>query len=648
MMKFRSLISGAVFCFVLLLNTGGAEASGDVGCRSTMKVFFKGFTGCDSMGFIAPGNDTRINLVFLMSDQAHQNLPKVAPKPEAYPQPSTFTPADWPGFSASLGAIDEVSDGSTSGEGTICVSAAKGAADFLAAVASDKDITDAEKAKLKAAREDLRCYTEASSNASAPGPALDLQSPNAKDFAAYLTAITKFYGTDHTDVSGFAALDNSSQPWVREAARYMEARVTLLSAQAQAFTDYGTLEKDKIDPVKVTSARERLEAYLKAYPQGAYAASATGLLRRAAWLGGDASAQLAAYSKLLAKAEVNTASISLINELDLKLPAEAYPKDGADPVFLAVEDLRQMRLQLDDKGNPKEGMAAAVIEAQKPVFLGHEDLYDYLLSARAWFIDNDAQAVLKILPATAPTQELTYIEFSRQLLRAAAMDGSGDKAADAAYLAMLPFVKQPFQRSTLELALAMSWERHKNIAAVFAPGSPITAPEIRNQVLDYIAGPILLRQQATAKDVPQTERDTALYRLFTRDLVQGHFKGFLDDIALLPPPPAPDAKGNVVDSFAPFRWEGSKTGYDCPDLVTVVKKLQVQAGDVQARLCLGDFFLETDVSDIAPADKDALGGNGTLFAGAVLARHDFYTDIMKSPKATREDKAYALFRAVHC
>jgi hypothetical protein len=82
--------------------------------------------------------------------------------------------------------------------------------------------------------------------------------------------------------------------------------------------------------------------------------------------------------------------------------------------------------------------------------------------------------------------------------------------------------------------------------------------------------------------------------------------------------------------------------------VGTAQRLVANEKDVQGRLCLGDFFRVTGTGDIGSIDKDALGGMGTLFAGAPLARHDFYTDIMKSTAATRDDKAYALFRAVHC
>ena len=205
-----------------------------------------------------------------------------------------------------------------------------------------------------------------------------------------------------------------------------------------------------------------------------------------------------------------------------------------------------------------------------------------------------------------------------------------------------------FQRSTLELAIAMSDEHNKHIATVFEPGSPITAPEIRTQVLDYIAGPILLRQQALAKDVPQDERDTALYRLLSRDLVQGRFKGFLADIKLLPPPPEQKADGSVVDKFAPFRWDGGGDGYKCPALAEVAQELMGNPRDVRGRLCLGDFFRSTGVANPEKPADGALGSLGTLFAGDVLARGDFYADIMKDAKAGHDARAYALYRAVYC
>ena len=531
-----------------------------------------------------------------------------------------------------------------SGEGTVCVSDEAGSAGFLAALAAENGVTDAEKKALVDARKSLNC-----SGALGGLPAVQVQSPAAKEFADYLGATKQFYIIDHTYAAGFAALTNANQPWVREAAHYMRARVALLAAQSTAFDEYGTLQKDSVSHEKIIAALDSLYGYLKDFPKGAYATSATGLLRRAYWLSGDAQKQATAYSEILAKSKIDGASLALVNELDLKLPEAAYRDSTLDVLFLAIEDLRQMREHTDDNGKVLPGMKTDVIEAQHARFSTHEDLYAYLLAARTWSIDKDAKAVLQLLPEKpAAGDALNYLEFSIGLLRAAALEAMADKSARTAIVDLFPKATQAYQRGTLELALAMLDERSKNISAIFAPDSLVHAPAIRQQVLDYLAGPILLRKQATATDVPQTERDIALYRLYTRDLTQGRFKGFLDDIKLIPPKPALQEDDGSDDYFQSFRWQGNRDAYRCPDLIETVRLLVNDAHNIQGRLCLGDFFRMTGITMSPIADKAELGGTGTLFAGKAISRQDYYIDIIRNADATHEEKAYALFRAVHC
>jgi hypothetical protein len=218
---------------------------------------------------------------------------------------------------------------------------------------------------------------------------------------------------------------------------------------------------------------------------------------------------------------------------------------------------------------------------------------------------------------------------------------------------MFPAAQSAYQHATLELALAMFDERHKNVGTDFEKDSLIQDPTLRKQLLDYVAGPIILRQQATSSAASQDERTTALYRLLSRDLVQGHFKGFLEDIKLMPPKPAAaattDASQNQpIDQFSAFRWEGRKEGYICPDVVGVANILNSNPHDIRGRMCLADFFRLMGVDNIMAGDKDELGGTGTLFSGQPLARQDIYIDTMKDKSAARDDRAYALFRAVHC
>jgi hypothetical protein len=625
MTKFRLILACAASSLCLSLGATSALASADMSYEPYIKALEGGFNN-DVLGMLVPSNDTRDNLVFLMADRQKQTL--TAP--------------------AMAESGDDEESGYVYGDGTVCVSNASGNTLFQAAVVDDASVPADEKKLLQAARETLKCEGDPDPNA-APAAAVMVQSANGKAFADYLAAVDRFYHISHTDAAGFAALAQSSQPWVRETARYMQARIALLQAQANAFDEYGTVERSHVDKLQVQGTRDALNAYVKDYPQGAYVESAKGLLRRADWVEGDTDVLAATYSQLVTAKAVSAETIALANEIDVKLPLESYTSASADPILLAVQDLRLMRPQFDNDDKPLPGVKAAVLEAQRARFAGQEALFDYLLAARAWFADKDAAAVLKLLPDAAPSGPVDYLAFSRQMLRAAALDANGDAKARDLYIALLPSATSLYQRQTLELALAKYDERHKNIATIFDAGTPIQDPDIRMKLLDYVAGPIILKMQATSASATPAERDTALFRLYVRDLTQGRFKGFLDDIKLLPPKPEPNADGEPEDTFAAFRWEGgNEDGYACPDIVAVAGKLAANPKDIQGRLCLGDFLRSQYVVPIDPAEKDDLGGTGTLFAGDVLARHDFYLDIMHDKKAGRDERAYALYRAMHC
>ena len=573
-------------------------------------------------GTLVPSNDTRDNLLFLTADRRKQQLTR-------------FPAGDTSEADAAT---------ATYGEGSICVSDAAGRTGFSAAVAADSAVPENEKKLLQDARLAIVCGNGGDSGTPVFAPVV-VQSGHGMEFANYLNAVAGFYKDIQYNSTAFQALSGADQPWVREASLYMVARVTLLAAQAVVFDEWGTLDRTKADAGVVTAARDALNAYLTAYPQGAYAASATGLLRRVVWLSGDATEQATAYSKTLLATDIGPSTPALIHEVDHKMSEEAYLALTADPMLVAVQLFRLMRPQEDEKGNPVPGMKVDVLETYRARFAGQEDLFDYLMAARAWFVDNDAATVLKLLPEKTPNSNLSYLDFSRQILRTKAL---GDTSAREDLVALFPYAKQNYQRVTLELELAKYDERHKNISAVFEKGTLVLDPDIRMRVLNYVAGPILLKQQAMSSDVLPQERQTALYRLLVRDLTHGRFKGFVEDIKLLPAPEAStDADGN--DAFSIFRPQESNTGYSCPDLVSTAATLAKNPKDVGGRLCLGDYFRGKNYDlELEAAAKDDLGGTGTLFAGSVLARHDFYTDIMKNPRASRDDRAYATYRAIHC
>jgi hypothetical protein len=615
----RLIRAAAIAAFAATAYFSEAHASSEGGCYPAFPSLTSKFMCRDVSAALIPENDTRDNLIFLMSDR----------------QGKPFTA--WPEEPAGDGS------GGSYGYGTVCVSDGSGGVGFQSALAADASIPADEKKALSEARMALSC------DGNTAAPAVTAQSEAGKAFAAYLAASDYFYRNSHFNSTAFDALVTSSQPWVKEAARYMQARIALLQVQATAFDEWGSIDRRFINPDLVSKARESLNAYLKDYPNGAYAASAKGLLRRADWFGGDAKTLAVTYSRLVATSELNNTSIMLAHEVDQKLPGEAYTDAASDPILLAVQLLREMREESTGADTTAYVMKAERLEQYRARFAGQEALFDYLLALRAFLVDKDADTVLRLLADEPPEGPETYLTFSQQMLRGAALDAKGDASARDLYLAMLPRAQNLYQRGTVEMAIAKYEERHKNMSFLFEEGSPLQNTDIRIRLLDQVAGPIILKMQATSEKAPKAERDAALYRLLVRDLTHGRFKGFLSDVKLLPEA-AKTAPDNYEDKdFSVFFWAGgTDDGYTCPGITAIAETLAAKPNDVQGRLCLGEFFRIHSIMPTDPVDKDELGGTGTLFAGKLQHREDFYRDIMKDPKARRADRAYALYRAIYC
>jgi len=649
--------------FLMIACAGQARASGDLGCIPDIKAFHTSFSGCENMALIAPSNDTRANLALLMLD-LHERVgqPLTTPPGSEYynwPKNDWAWPSDWQSFAAFLSPVpapagdDDQSGMDTEGEGTICISDQTGADGFINAVGSDSSIDQAEKDALTDARKNVHCKTDTKQGDTAPTlPTLTVHSPAATEFAAYLAAVNKFYGADRLDPAGFTALKTANQVWVKEAAIYMEARVKLLGALQTGLSDYGDVDLKQADKTKAGEAAEALKAYLDAYPAGTYANSARGLLRRAYWLLGDVAAQLAAYNDQInevPKAVQGLDIADLVEEIDAKLPEEAYKNPKADPLLVAIELLRDMRPGSEDDADAKK-MTAADLEAVKEVFKDKPELYTYLQAALAYFVQHDNKAVLALLPEAKLPAQLNYLQFSTAMLRAAA---SNDAKAFADIIAA---AGSPLQRGNAEMAWAMAQERAGNLDAVFAADTPVTSALIRTRLLEYAAGPGLLRRQALSGSTSPPERAVTLYTLLYRDLTQGAYASFVDDVKMVPPSAANaknDDYGKLGTSppLKDYLWDGKGEGFDCPAIAGIAAKLAAAPKDPHQLLCLGEFLrlnLGDDFELATAPDKDTLGGAGLKFPGKSLVRQDIYQQVMADAKAGADDKAFALYRAVEC
>jgi hypothetical protein len=651
-----------------LLLPASAWASGDFSCSVNWTLKPGDLTSCNNHPFLSPSNDNQVNLLLLLLDAGKAQMhapegPRHASEDEAYPLPvgpSPFTVDDLknmlepPASSPDSPAADRVQ-----GEGSRCDSNVDGAAQFADAL-SASGAPAADRAALLAARSALKpnCADDPKSPPAARAP-VQAASPVGKQFAVYLAGAGAFYdGRYDAAAQSFTSLQASAQPWLKETARYMLGRVALNRGQAGAFDEYGRLEMGKVDAKALAAARSAFEAYLKDYPAGAYALSARGLLRRVDWLSGrptDLARDFAQAFDANGPKARNVALADLAQEADVKFLSDANTDAGAirDPLLLAVFDLQHMRpfyAKTDAKLLSKEAL-----EAQKPVFAGREALFDYLRAAHAFHIQHDPRAALALSPKAAPSSATTYLDFSRQVLRALALEETGDQAgARALWLALMPQARPPLQHIALELGLAMNYERAGTLGLVFADASLIADPDLRELLLTFSAGPDLLRQQARAARAPEHERQVALYALLYKELTRGRYEAFNKDIALLPPAPpaAKDAQPAAGQDFADFRWDGSNDeGYACPPLKTLAQSLARDPARAEDRICLGEFVRASNLDDAFPDRRPPageLGGAPTQFPGAVYSRLDTYKALIADPKTPEPVRTYALYRAVQC
>ncbi|MDP3907998.1 hypothetical protein [Novosphingobium sp.] len=647
----------------LLAASGVAWACADFSCSPSWKL---GSTShdCASNAVLSPGNDSRVNLLFLLRGKAGLGVDAAkypALEYESGGYGRNFV--DWQLLNESLypkpprAEDDEGSDFA----GSRCISLNTGTPAFLSALNANPALAARERSALGTARQRLEQTCRSDDTAGATWPA-DLSSPAAKAFLGYLQASDAFYAERWAEAEqGFAALAQAPDPWVRETAAYMLGRVNLNAAQAKSFDEYGWYEGLKtIEQTAVTRAKAQLAAYLKAWPNGRYAVSATGLQRRALWLEGNTTGLAAEYARLLGSVPAGSAEAArLVEEIDNKLLfAGDRPAAASGPLLLAALDLVQMRDPVTEEGAAAPGgLTEADLAAQAPAFAGEPELYGFVQASHAFYVQKDYRKVLTLIPDDARRSDYAPVAFSRQVLRGMALSALGDRNTGGFWRELLGGANALWQRPTVELGLALHMERGGQIAQVFAKDSPVQDTTIRKILLTHSAGPAVLRSAAQDGAHPQAERDAALFTLLYKQLTRGDYAGFVANRPLVPVSASKDAglwnfteqETIPVGLFAKGRWSD---GYPCQSITVTAQKLAENSQDTAAQLCLGDFlrlnaFDGWNELDDSP-DKDELGGAARDFAGKPLTREAIYSGIIANRAAPANDRAYALYRMVNC
>ena len=634
-----------------------------------------------SAAMLLPSNDTRVNLLLLLADRRGATVRDPGAKEDGpplilFPWYVMANRADPPGEASN----DYVG-------GSRCQTNVTGTAAFVGAVRASAQVLDGEKQVLIAAREALQPGAkqveqympdvECTGGSLPEAQLATIQSPGGRAFASYLKGAQQFYaGTFDPAIGEFGSLSGAADPWIRETASYMVARAQLNRAIQRSLNEYGDVaELAKRDRAGAAAAGAAFDAYLKAYPTGRYASSARGLLRRVHWLEGDTGALAGDYGRQISARGFDGAAtaVDFVNELDNKLPLPTNsPNVVQNPVLLAVVDLHRMRQPEDASarsyccGPP---ITKAEIEGQRAAFGSDTELYDYIRAAEAFFVRKQPREVLQILPDAAHQARFTYLQFSRQMLRGLALDAAGDRNARGFWLSLFAGSSQPYQRQALELALAIHDEKGGRLDLVFAPGSEVRHPVIRQILLEHVAGRDILRQQASRAGVPKLESETALYMLLSKELRRGFYGEFIGDLRLLPADSVTDtyygggtnydARWNPTQERPPlglFGAAGKLGDAGCPALAQTASQLAANPGAIRPRLCLAEFFRNNGFDNFnewgsfdEPLEGTGLATTRQLFPRpAPYSRLEIYKAVIADPAATADDKAFALNRAVRC
>lgn len=650
-----------------------AWACADSGNPPTWALDKPDFDPGGSAAMLLPSNDTRVNLYLLLADRRGA----VVRDPQASDRGPPLALFPW--WAMANAALPPKADGDELHEASRCQTNASGAAAFAAALQANRAIPEAEKSLLIGVRQQSNSTASGCSAGTLTQEQMNaIRSRDGQGYAAYLLGARAFYAGEFDPAANlFRTLGEASDPWIRETSHYMVGRTLLNRAIQKAIDEYGSLaDVDKRDLGAIAAAGAALAAYLNAYPNGRYASSAEGLLRRVHWLAGDDAALAADYGKHLsspAKFAGAMPAVALVNEIDTKLPLPTNkPAAVRDPVLLAVVDLHRMRTEEDSStrewccGPP---ISKAEIERQRPLFGDDSELYDYVRAAEAYFVRDEPAEVLRIIPDAARQQRFTYLQFSRQMLRGMALDALGDRNARGFWLSLFPAATQSYQREAVELALALHDEHAGRLDLIFAPGSPVRHPVMRELLLEHVAGPDILRRQASRTDVPQQERDVALYMLLAKELRRGFYRDFLEDLKLLPADAPADTYFGGAMSYD-VRWspnperpplgkfgQAARLGdFGCPALAATAAQLADNPQAIRPRLCLAEFFRNNDFDGFnnwygfdEPVKDGGLASSKPLFpAGTPYARLEVYKAIISDPRASADDKALALNRAVRC
>lgn len=528
--------------------------------------------------------------------------------------------------------------------------------EFIAALMTDETLNIDQRRLLAQARLDLwgRATKEqiAESLAALPADSTSLL------YKTYLTGAAHFYDQNYEGAEqDFTIVLHNGSPWLMETAQYMLMRTALNKSSKFSDGQYGEFNIDNIKLKDAAQAQKEAQNYLQRWPEGLYANSTRGMLRRINWYL-QAWPQLAGlYEQTLQQSADAQQLREIVIEYDnvfgmqfFEGPVvEAFPDA---PLVSYIELLRALRLNSDYKLT----LTQEQLDASKQVFEQSQKLPLWRdLQLNLWQATGNYAAIIQ---AVTPAQKLAAhdtLAFSEQVLYGEALMGQKNwSAARDFWQQLLKLSQDNEQQQYVQAKLAATLVYSGDVEAVFAPESTVTNLRFRSQVLKTQATPELLRQQAV-HGPNNEERTIALHTLLVRDLTEDRFGDWLNDKKLasaITPPVIGEAFADVNLSIFDWNGDAAQAGYTCRSLNETVTVLSKKADDAHALNCLGEFFRTTQTH--VDLWKNSAGNDVLESAisrkkpSGQFDRQSYYQQVITSPTAEVEDKSFALYRAIMC
>ena len=528
--------------------------------------------------------------------------------------------------------------------------------EFIAALMTDETLNIDQRRLLAQARLDLwgRATKEqiAESLAALPADSTSLL------YKTYLTGAAHFYDQNYEGAEqDFTIVLHNGSPWLMETAQYMLMRTALNKSSKFSDGQYGEFNIDNIKLKDAAQAQKEAQNYLQRWPEGLYANSTRGMLRRINWYL-QAWPQLAGlYEQTLQQSADAQQLREIVIEYDnvfgmqfFEGPVvEAFPDA---PLVSYIELLRALRLNSDYKLT----LTQEQLDASKPVFEQSQKLPLWRdLQLNLWQATGNYAAIIQ---AVTPAQKLAAhdtLAFSEQVLYGEALMGQKNwSAARDFWQQLLKLSQDNEQQQYVQAKLAATLVYSGDVEAVFAPESTVTNLRFRSQVLKTQATPELLRQQAV-HGPNNEERTIALHTLLVRDLTEDRFGDWLNDKKLasaITPPVIGEAFADVNLSIFDWNGDAAQAGYTCRSLNETVTVLSKKADDAHALNCLGEFFRTTqthvDLWKNSAGNDELESAISRKKPFGQFDRQSYYQQVITSPTAEVEDKSFALYRAIMC